>query len=567
MNKFFKNTSIFIVLDSIFFVGVLYYFYKIFFENTVNMPINDDYDLINNLCDIVNTNSIGEKFSLFYNQHNEHRILYDKLWFYVSYYFNDSGLDFNFLSFIGTLSLLFLVLFFYKYLKHHFKDYLLLFPLSVLLINFAFWENITFSMAGLSNFTFYLFLVLSLYYITKPGISRKNTALSLLFYALSFLTQGGGIFLLPILICIAFFKKNRNYFIQYFLGCITLTVIYFIGYEKHPSPPILEIVSNFLFHIQFALAFLGSCIANYHFFPDNIEYSVNSSFVLGCLLFLFYVFLIYKKYYKKNTFNFALMTFILIISGITSITRLYMGVETAVSSRYRISSSIFIICMFIYFLENVKDKQYSVKKVNILILLMSCVYLFQYNFNTTNRYLFEFRKKNSLFGALCYYSNDNSFLNSLNKDLSIKILNKAKKSEVYFLNEDLINNYYKFAKESKTVLVSDNSNATTNHKVEVVKKLKDSYYIEGFAFMNEMNSKNQKVHLILYNSGKQIVFDTKQISKPGYSTYFKTKNLDDSGFLSRIKLEDIQNGENTIYLLLENNDIKKIIKTNTKILK
>ena len=168
-------------IDLILALTVAVYFFYIFFKYTVNIPLNDDYDVISNFNDILEANTLTDKIKLFYLQHNEHRILYDKFWFYISYWISSEGLNFNFLSFIGNLSLVALVAFYYLKLRKEYSNYFVLFPLSVLLLNLAFWENITFSMACLSNFTFVLFALLSLHYITKQETGNKDLFFSVLF--------------------------------------------------------------------------------------------------------------------------------------------------------------------------------------------------------------------------------------------------------------------------------------------------------------------------------------------------------------------------------------------------
>ena len=135
--------------------------------------------------DLVFSNSFSDKIKFFFKQHNEHRILYDKLWFYIVYWFNPEGLDFNILSLIGTLSLVGIVAFYFFKLKKHYSDYILLFPVSVFIINLALWENITFSMAGLSNFTFLLFAILSIHFITQENLNSKKMGFSLFFFFFS----------------------------------------------------------------------------------------------------------------------------------------------------------------------------------------------------------------------------------------------------------------------------------------------------------------------------------------------------------------------------------------------
>ena len=64
---------------------VIYFFY-VFFQTTSNIPINDDYSVLENFTDMVNADSFFEKTKLFFKQHNEHRIFYDKLWFFIDFF-------------------------------------------------------------------------------------------------------------------------------------------------------------------------------------------------------------------------------------------------------------------------------------------------------------------------------------------------------------------------------------------------------------------------------------------------------------------------------------------------
>ena len=91
---------------------VIYFFY-VFFQTTSNIPINDDYSVLDNFTDMVNADSFFEKTKLFFKQHNEHRIFYDKLWFFIDYKVSQQ-VNFNHLSLIGNLSLIGVFLFFMK---------------------------------------------------------------------------------------------------------------------------------------------------------------------------------------------------------------------------------------------------------------------------------------------------------------------------------------------------------------------------------------------------------------------------------------------------------------------
>jgi hypothetical protein len=135
-------------------------FFGMFFYYTVNAPINNDYQAILDFINkIIATDSYSEKMKLIFSQHNEHRIVYDRIWTIISYKLQNN-VNFNFLAFIGNLSLLGIAIIFYKRYSLLQKPLLLFVPITVLLFNITLWENITFAMAALSNFTVYLFILI-----------------------------------------------------------------------------------------------------------------------------------------------------------------------------------------------------------------------------------------------------------------------------------------------------------------------------------------------------------------------------------------------------------------------
>jgi uncharacterized membrane protein YsdA (DUF1294 family) len=554
-------------VDLIFALAVFSYFFFIFFKYTLNIPLNDDYDVINNLNDILESNTFPEKIKLFYLQHNEHRILYDKFWFYISYLINPQGLNFNFLSFIGNLSLVVLVAFYYFKLRNEYSNYFILFPLSVFMFNLAFWENVTFSMACLSNFTFLVFALFSIHYLTKNEINNKQLFLSLLFFLLSIETQGGGIFLFPVALLIFIIKKDKINFIKYLFFGFMIIFIYFIDYQKNASPSIISIAENILLHLKFFFAFLGSAIANYHFFPDNNKEAVFRSFILGILFFITYLYLIIKQYYKQNLFNFSVMTYVIIISSVTSITRLSQGMDTAVASRYRLLSILFVISIFICLLEFFKIKNYKKEYANGIIIIICSVYVFLFSFNGTNESLMSFRNRISRIGMLNYFSKDSSLLNSPKTEFCAEVLNRANTSEVFRLNENAINNYYTFATSIELKNINYENPPSDISKIDTVKYLKDSYYIDGYTSLEGFDTKSQEVYIILSNNGIQKAFLAKNEYRPGLSAYFNTKNVDYGGFWVRIKKDDVSIEKSEIIILIQNEGTSKIIRTENTLIK
>ena len=266
-------------------------FYWVFFKFTVNAPINDDYQAILDFINkIISTDSYTEKIKLIFSQHNEHRIVYDRIWTIISYKLQ-RNVDFNFLSFIGNLSLLGIAIILFKRFVLLQKHVLLFFPITIFIFNLSLWENVTFAMATLSNFTVYLFIFISLSFITSNTLDKKiNIYLSILFFFLATLTQGGGLFLLPVSLLILLYKKEYYNFLIYVAFSVILLVMYFYDYQK-PSQN-LDLITSIIHYkhniIFFAFAFLGNAFNYYLIYTNNVEYSILFTTILGAIFFLLF---------------------------------------------------------------------------------------------------------------------------------------------------------------------------------------------------------------------------------------------------------------------------------------
>ncbi|MCO6161762.1 hypothetical protein [Flavobacterium sp. NRK F7] len=550
----------FIIVDFSFAILLIVYFFYSFFRVTSDIPINDDYAVLENFTDIINSNSSFEKIKLIFKQHNEHRILYDKLWFFIDYkLFNQ--LNFNHLSFIGNLSLVGIFIFFFYKFKNKTTNSFFLLPVAVLIFNFSFYENITFSMAALSNFTVVLFSLLSIHFITKFELNKRDFGLSVLFLILAIFTQGAGIFLILITISILIYKKEKKYLYQLLIISFALILLYFFDYHKpFNSPEILETLRNYKFRsFLFSFSFLGNILSKYLIFTNDTNESLMLSTGVGFLFFIFYIYTIKIKYYKKNLFVFSVMTLIILISFVTGVTRSQLGIDMSIASRYRINSSIFLICVLIFFNENVSRKK---KYLNGILLLCSVGYYF--GINLPQREYLEFRKKQNYFGVMFYQNGNYNYLNGFEQEYYDKVLVKAKESQTYFLPTiNKVNNELKF---SKRVEINPDSyqNKSIMSNIDKIEKLKNSIYIEGWAFIDSLETNDQKVFLAVEDTiqKKKIFFEAQKVKRYDLNPYFNKNNLEYSGFIFRIKDEDLPNAYKKLYLLIENNSIKRIINPN-----
>lgn len=543
-------------------------FFWCFFYYTIDIPVNDDYSAILNFTNkCISTESVSDKIKLFFSQHNEHRIVYDRLWTIVSYKLQNQ-VNFNFLSLIGNLSLIIIFGIFSKKILKLDKEknliYLLL--ISVLTFNLSFHENMTFAMATLSNITVFVFSIISIHYLTKEILTRKTFVLAILFLILAILTQGGGLFVIPVSIIILIYKKEKKYLWIFGLISLIIVFLYFYGYQKPFNSP--SIIDTFLYFkiraILFSFAFLGNAFNYYLIFTNDQSESIGLTTIIGLLFFIFFLYTIKTKYYKKNLFAFSIMLLIVLASFATGVTRCQLGLETAGASRYRINGVVFLLGFILWFIDEVKINQ---RKEKILCISLSIFYFFFISFN---QYEFlSFRKKQSLLGALYYKTGDYTKLNGFEQDLYNKILIESAENETYFLPTlSSLETYFPYS-EKLSQIESTINTQNTKSSLEQINKLKEFYLIEGWVFIEDEGTKNQIVKIGLQNSGSgnSSYFSTTQVPKFDLNPYFKKNNLLNGGFLARVKDSDVLKGENTILIQIKINGKTRTIKTDKKIIK
>jgi hypothetical protein len=340
-------------------------FFALFFRYTINVPVNDDYRaILDNLNKTISTNSISEKVSLFFSQHNEHRIVYDRIWTLLCYKINGQ-VNFNYLSLIGNLSLLGIFFLWFNKTRQISKELLLVIPISILVFNVSFYENMTFAMATLSNISIFLFSLLSIHFLTKEKLTKGCLTLAIIFFVFAVFTQGGGLFLVPISLFILAHRKLIKQLIIFSVVSLLIILFYFHGYESpsyHPS--ILSTLIDFKVRaLLFSFAFLGNVFSYNLIYTNDLNESVGLATIIGFLFFVAYLYLIKIKYYKKNLFVFSVMSLIVLTSFITGVTRCQFGMDTSGASRYRISSVLFLIGLYLAFIQNYNTSKKPFKYV------------------------------------------------------------------------------------------------------------------------------------------------------------------------------------------------------------
>ena len=511
------------------------YFY-IAYEYSVNIPFLDEYNFLNQFTRFINQKSLESKLSLFFSQHNEHRLAFDRLVFLIFYTFSGQ-VNFKLIPLAGNAALPLLLYLFLKVSPPLRKNLFLAIPIIIFLFQLQHWENMKWGVASLSNFYVLVFAGAAFHQISQTP--RTSFLWAIFLAILAFYTQGSGI---GIFLCgIVYLAVGKKIFRGVIWFCATLLILflYFFDYEKpwyHPS--IMKALIHPDLLAKYFLSFLGSSVSF-----DNKKIA----FILGLAGFSYYIFLIMRKYYSKNPPIFFLLSFILLAAVMATMTRSGLGVEQALSSRYRINSILFWILIYISSVEifiNSKNSQKLFSAGAILFSLIFYGFSFQSGVSNLNNY------RTDLTHGLNQWFQKNKGLSFPYPLMANATLLRAINAGIYHppiaLLDIKANNLSR-----KTIFPSsckNRSNLYMKANFNILPSLKPSepyplIRMEGIIhFPTSFSSQDsQKTYLLLKSEKKQYTFTTRSPEVLKDSVYFNSDFLN-MGFIALIPLKDLDEG-------------------------
>lgn len=347
-------------------------FWTVWAVYATNVPKWDDHVLRYFLLRLDEENSFSGKVYQFIKQHNEHRIVYDRLIVWLDYHLTGK-MNFVHLMFLGNLSLLGLLAVFGLVLSQSLTlpgsafnrtamdwraGLVYLPPVAFLLLNLSQWENMFWGMAALQNFTVMLWVFSAIYvlaYTQKIGL-----ALVLAFAAT--LTSGNGLLVWPVGFGMLLLQglmgasSKQKMLLRWASGAILSFVLYFWGYVKPPGNPPLK--SSFIQFLEGWLAFNGSAAEAVPTGPV-----VGMCVLLGgiCLLLVLLSCLnILRNYLSRKAlssldyFFLGTVAFLVGTSLVVAWTRTGFGINTLITSRYKLYSLLLMAVLYTYIVSQIE---------------------------------------------------------------------------------------------------------------------------------------------------------------------------------------------------------------------
>ena len=328
-------------------LAITFYLFAIF-KYSFNAPHGDDYDAILYFLNQFAVQNYEDKVLLVLSQHNEHRIVLDRL-ITISSWKIFGQVNFTYLIWIGNLGWFLVIWIFWKWAKSKQVTFIEFAPIIICLLTFCHYELMTWAMASLQQYYQILFAICCLFFLT----SNRNYW-ALFFFTLATYTGGGGIILGPTIILYYLISKNPSKASINIVVVTIVTLLYFYWpqYLANPqSPGSAKILLRPDLFLEFTLGFLGSA--------GNIrKIGLSSGIIFGGLLFLLWA----NKYSfnkKHNPFLYWTFLYIVMVAILTAATRGGFGVLYAqTTSRYTQYSLLILVTIYLsYLLESNNSKK------------------------------------------------------------------------------------------------------------------------------------------------------------------------------------------------------------------
>lgn len=340
---------------------------------SLNVPFYDDFDAIGAFL-LNRGDSMANQLLHVFDQYAEHRIGYTRM-ISLAYFTAFGDINFKHLLGVGVCGLFALQGLLYWVIRHKAYCFWYMFLISLILLNFQYWENMMSAMTALQNISAPLFSLIGLYFLSK-GSFASNRIPTYLFVSLAIVTSGNGMILLPIgFLFLIWMREGKTVIYQWIIFSACLIGLYFLNYHKPPvvfggRSNMFDVLADPIALYQNMTLFLTSTLR-------GIGLSVYVCFGLGGLIVGFLGWYFYDLNSRKNTLSFnqrwylLVFVFLLGTAFLVAINR-GAGLDNMLFSRYKIYSSLLFVFLYLVTLET-----FQVRYWTIFFTLFACLFSYE----------------------------------------------------------------------------------------------------------------------------------------------------------------------------------------------
>lgn len=456
---------------------------------------------------------LNHDYAAWWRQHNEHRILFSKILFWLDIkYFSGSAIFLIIINFLLMFSIWIGLLSYARLLLSHLWNKTFAYATASILCMVSFsWmqsENIMWAFQS-CFFGGFLFPLLSFYFYAKyfslKNFMNKNVAsnlylmLSIISGILSSWTLASGIIIMPLLVIMSIFLRQKIYnsLLLLLVSCITVG-LYLYGYASpgyHSSP-----ADSLLYHpieiLQYILIYLGSPF--YHITSKIFLCFLSGT---GFIVSFIYVLITYIKEKKQNPIYLASLLFvfyILVTALLTASGRINFGVDQALAIRYTTPVLMGWAVLFILLLSNFKfNRKYTFSVIAFISCLSLCIPQIE-AYKNKNIYITRTNYINLAGLSLQLNIKDKDIVKNIYPDEKALYDNveKTKDSKISIFNQKPQPTFYLY--KNAALFDLKKCAGTISSKVELQDEL-NVYRVDGWAYNNKLNKRPKQVFFVKEN--------------------------------------------------------------------
>ena len=544
LNKFSVFAILLVIL--IFYFACYHFSYNFFYQ--------DDFHLLR-FVTIFQDSSIPfqQKINALYDQHNEHRIIFPRLFVLIDYYIQ-GHLDWKILNTISALYYLGIFTFFALIIKKINLSNWYVVPVALFIFQPSAYQNFYWTisiMQQVGNLFWALFLFYSLVYF-KP---EKFWVSILLIIVLTF-THGNGLFGFGVGGLLLFFQKRYKHLIIWIGLMIIVAGFYFHGYFTAQNSNISGSLSDPIRLIGCFGGFFGGFI--HDFFKNSFQVLIT---ILGGLIIFLVIAIInlklilnhffeiikpkFQQYFpQENLFLLACFLYLSITAGLVALSRSWSSIEAGFQNRYLHNSVIALVLFYVTFLHY---KSLKFKR-DVGVVFLICGVLFNI-FNWYSNYeILTLQRNSQEADAVNYQLNNISIVNDKSFNNNIKpMLDKSFNNGIsIFPKSDLT--------DALVNLEALKSTQTINYQIDIQKdsllefNISNSNYRDIYEFNNFDLPQKGNVFVIL-KSLKNTFISPANHRRNSKSMFLRTGQFFTDGFYASIMTDAMPKNEYQVGIL------------------
>jgi hypothetical protein len=523
---------------------VIYFFFT--WQYVVNIPSWDDYDFLESVLKIIETDDSGRQFSLIFEKHVESRMAFIRVLFLLS--FAALGeIDIKLILFISNTALLGLLFIFFNSRAPFGNKLLFFLPVILILFQLQNWHNMIW-IAATHHYLVLYFSGASLFWITKN--STKSFFLASLHAVIAPFTLGGGLGA-PILGVIYLFSTKRiKEGVIWAAGGLLLFIFYFYNYETASQDHgLTSFLANPGQNFLYFFSFLGSILAFKNF---------SVSIFLGLICLSYFIYLSLNKYYLKNPFIYLFIAWIIFSALTASFFRSEIGLDQSLSYRYKIYSASFLILIYLSITDVFSFSEKLKQSVVISAIALTSILYIGSAMDALPKMKFQ---KGLLNFRTNHWVIHNHGLFFYDPPEANRTLVSSIQSGIYKLPQHILSVPDEFYSQR----VLNNETCQKNRKLEIVagfngftvrpESRSHFFRLEGVVsnFKNMLSGSDAMV-IVLKSESDLLLFSTRPQEKMKISIHFQ-KGSTNKGFIGLIPFEDLNKGPYQIGLCYQNQTI------------